>query len=87
MKRYKVIYFKGDRTKPDYFIQLSKSGKRDGVTISFWSDGRKDWQLKFKNNSCNGLEKDLVWNNSKNRTFTNWKKQKTQGIKIKFNVI
>lgn len=84
MKRYKVIYFSGEKSKLSYLIQISKSGKKDGARISFYSDGRKEWQDKYKNYLLNGLEKHWWWNNPKDYIFQNWKKDKRQGIIINF---
>lgn len=83
MKRYKVEYFSGDRSNPRYLTELSKSGRRNGVQISFLSDGRKSWQVKFKNDLLNGIDKEYWWwDNPKNISFTNGKKGNRQGIDI-----
>lgn len=82
-KRYKIEYWLGDRSKPSYLIQLSKSGRNDGVRISFYNDGEKYWQDKCKNDLLNGLDK-VCFGDSINLYFHNWKKNKTQGIKIYF---
>lgn len=85
MRRYKVKYFSGDRSKPDCITQISKSRRWDGTRIRFWSDVRKGWQGKYKNGLLNGIYKDWWWyNNPKNTHFINWKKGNGQGIRIKF---
>lgn len=82
MKRYKVEYCEIDRSKPRYLTEISKSGKWSGNTVSLTLNG-KNWQEKLKNNLLNGIDK--WWEYSKkNIHFQNWKKHKTQGIKISF---
>lgn len=84
MKRYKVTYYQGDRSRPSHLTQISKSEISDGVGIWFYGDGIKYWQNKIKNDLLNGADKIWCWGNSKNYHFQNWKKEKTQGIKIDF---
>lgn len=65
MKRYKIEYFQGDRSKLSCITELSKSGKRDGTRIVFLSDGRKGWQDNWKNDLLNGIDKDWWLHNKK----------------------
>lgn len=84
MKRYKIIYFLVDRSKPDCLFKISKSGKYDGVGISFWSNGRKNWQAKYKNGFPKGLSRVFWYDDLRRDIFINWKKSNWQGIKIVF---
>lgn len=85
MKRYKITYWREDRSKPYSLNQISKSGRRDGVRIYFWSNGRKHWQAKFKNGLFNGLIED--WRlNPRAFYFINFKKDNTQGIIMEFSI-
>lgn len=84
MKRYKIEHFQRDMSKPSYISEISKSDRRDGTTISFCIDGRKYYQIKFKNNLWNGLAKSWAFKFPKNGLFKNWKKGKMQGVIINF---
>lgn len=85
MKSYKISYFKsGDRTKPYHLIQLSKTGRLDGVRIYVIGNGEKERKCKYKNGLLNGL--DMTWRYlvPKNNYFRNFKKGSEQGIQILF---
>lgn len=79
MKRYRVGYL---FLKPIRLTGISKSGKWDGVRISFYENGKKCWQNTYKNNFRNGIEKWLWFDNSKVWYFINFKKNKMRGIRI-----
>lgn len=85
MKRYIIDYLDRDASKLSYLIEISKSGKRDGITITFLPDETKFWQCKYKNNLLNGIEKSW-WKTSKNYAFINCKRGEgnEQGIRIHF---
>lgn len=80
MKKYKVGYFKLDKSNPYYITELFKSG--GGVMILFCIAGKKCWQGNWKNNILNGIDK--AWLGSANSCFQNWKKGNRQGVQIKF---
>lgn len=84
MKKYKVEYWFGVRSKISHLVGLSMSGRRDGTIIAFCGDGRKMGQAKYKNGLPNGVYKKRNWRNPKNSYFENWKKDKEQGIGIYF---
>lgn len=84
MKRYKVEYWNGDRLKPCFLSEISKSGKKDGVRLNFSIDGNKIDQYNFKNGNFNGIDK-CTTSNLKNDVFINWKKNDFKGIKIIFH--
>lgn len=84
MKRYKIIYCHGERSKPKYLTEISKSGKRNGCWIYFLDDGNKFFQTKVKNDLLNGLEKDYDYVTQKNLVQVYLKKDTQQGINIDF---
>lgn len=85
MKRYKVKYFLGGRSRPAYIFELSKTRRRNGWSVYFFKFGLKDLQNKSKNDLLNGIEKEcnII---GENWHFTNWKKGKRQGIDIFFDI-
>lgn len=85
MKKYKVEYWFQDRPHPSCLIEFSKIGIRDGIIISFWNNGIKYWQANWKNDLLNGFDRNWqVSEKTKNDFLQNWKKDKIQGIIIKF---
>lgn len=84
MKRYKIEYFLGDRSKPHCLIELCKLEKCCGKYIYFFDDGIKSSQVTYKNDLLNRIEEEIVDN--KKWYFRNWKKNKEQGIEIKFKL-
>lgn len=80
MKRYKIEYWDIDRSKPYVLIQMSKSGKWDGVRIYFLKNGGKKYQYKWKNDLIDGMCKD--WWCYPVICFSIWKKSSLHGIKI-----
>lgn len=81
MKKYKVEYW---RRSLDYLTEISKSGGKVGVKISFLTDGRKECEENWKNDLMNGIQRRFLWYNPKNSYFENWKKDKQCGIAIDF---
>lgn len=84
MKRYKVEYYKGNRSQPSLISQISKSGKYDGTRILFYENEIKYCQAKSKNDLWNGIFKSWWHKSSKIWFYKNWKKEKWQGIEITF---
>lgn len=85
MKRYIVDYFPASKSVPCYLTEISKSGIDDGVSISFWFNGRKDFQVKFKNRMSIGIHKHWI-RGLKNRDFSMFKKDNRQGAQIDFKL-
>lgn len=82
MKRYKIEYWGGDRSKLHYFTELSKTGKNHGDSVWFYSNGTKMFQFSYKNNNQNGLYK---FSGQSSYFFKNFKNGNEQGIRIIFN--
>lgn len=83
MKRYKIEYYRGNRSAPEYIAEISESGRHIGIGVSFFEDGKKMWQDNWKNSRINGLDKKW-FKGTKNVFFQNYKKFEQQGIRIKF---
>lgn len=84
IKRYKITFYRGDKSKPCYLTELSKSGEQEGVRVGFISQGIKLFQDNWKRNRLHGLQKHY-FNFCKNLHYKNFKKNELQGIVISFN--
>lgn len=85
MKRYIAEYFPSSKPSLCYFTEVSKSGIDDGVRISFWFNGKKHFQVKFKNGLSIGIHKNWI-RGLKNRDFSMFKKDNRHGIQIDFKL-
>lgn len=88
MKKYSILYWHEDRSKPEQLTELSKTGIENGVSIAFneFDDYKiKKWsQIKIKNNNLHGLSKHCRITSPEVDVFQNWKKSNIQGIQISF---
>lgn len=82
MKTYTIQYWENDRSKPFFLTEISELKKEIGFAVWFRKKGHKNTQERLKNGKLNGLVKAWLWN--KYKDFTNYKKEKTQGIQIIF---
>lgn len=85
VKRYRIKYWWMKIGKLDLrsIIEISKTGRRNGHEISFFTDGRKNWEFRCKNDRLNGVQKFWLIS-SKNYIFDKYKKGTPQGIRIYF---
>lgn len=83
MKRYKITYWLGDRSRPTLLAEVCQLERLGGKKVAFYKNGKMQWQDNWKNDLLNGIEK--AWFGSPKQIFyKNWKKGKTQGIKFSF---
>lgn len=57
MKRYKIEYRRGNKSKLHWLTEIKKSGRRDGVRIEFWIDDSEVYSFQNqKKNKQQGIK-------------------------------
>lgn len=78
MKRYQKL----TTVNLTHLIEISKTKTWNGDVVTFFHNGRKRFQSKYKNNKQNGFTK--IWEtDARGFFFANLKRGNAQGIRIK----